>query len=68
MTLPVRDLPASVLDVAAEVFNASSAPPASATRMGASPNNSAAITRTPRVNSSTVLSGARLDSICAQLP
>ncbi len=68
MILPVRDLPASALDVAAEVFSASSAPPASATRSGASPNSSAATTSTPSVNSKTVLSGARLDSICAQLP
>ena len=39
ITLPVRDLPASVFAVAADVFNANWAPPASATRSGASANS-----------------------------
>ncbi len=63
-----RDLPASVFEVAAEVFSASSAPPERAIRSGAKPNASAAKTRIPSVNSSTVLSGARLVSIRAHRP
>ncbi len=67
MILPTRDLPASACDVAAEVLIASSALPARATRNGARPNSNPAMTSTLSVNSSTVLSGARLDSICAHL-
>ena len=63
MILPVRDLPASVFEVAADVFSASAGPAESATRSGARPKRSAASARMLRVKSEdgAVRRQARLD-------